>query len=146
MLEIKRRVSKMKEMETLYEDFNKLRDEVLSKNYDVEGAFELRRYRRRFENLHRQNLELQSKIRESDVDVEELRQVLNLGDRMWYELGEVLKPMDQVIDIKMTLAHQMSDERKAIKDQIEKQQKLLKTLTNRLKKDKKTAESATEPS
>ena len=107
----------MNEMENLYEEFKSLRDEVLSKNYDVEGAFELRRYRRRFTDLHRRNLELQSKMRESDVDVEELRQVLNLGDRMWYELGEILKPMDKVIDIKMALGKQMADERIHIKAQ-----------------------------
>ena len=135
----------MNEMENLYEEFRKLRDEVLSKNYEVEGAFELRKYKRRFLDFHRKNLELQEKMRSSDVDMEELRQVLNLGDRMWYELGEVLNPMNNVIDAKMSLAKQMADERIHIETLLEENLATLKTLENRLKRDKKKSEAASDP-
>ena len=39
----------MNEMETLYDEYKRLRDELNGRALDEIGAFELRNYRRRFE-------------------------------------------------------------------------------------------------
>ena len=135
----------MNEMETLYDEYKRLRDELNGRALDEIGAFELRNYRRRFESLHRRNLELQESTRRSDVDMEELRQVLNLGDRMWNELGETLKPVVEVIDIKMALGKEVAEERRRAKELREENAKTLKTLVNQNKRFKKTVNSISDP-
>ncbi len=136
----------MNEMESLYDEYKRLRDELSEKNLDEVGVFELRNYRRRFESLHRRNLELQRNSRLSlDVDEEELRQVLNLGDRMWRELGDTIAPVVEVINIKMAFVKQISDERLHIKSLKEENLRTLKTLMNQNRKFKKTVEGMTDP-
>ena len=135
----------MNEMEALYDEYRRLRDELNGRTLDEIGAFELRNYRRRFESLHRRNLELQDSTRRSDVDIEELRQVLNLGDRMWNELGETLKPVIEVIDIKMALGKEVAEERRRAKELREENAKTLKTLVNQNKRFKKTVNSISDP-
>ncbi len=136
----------MNEMENLYEEYKRLRDELSQKNINEVGAFELRRYRRDFENLHRRNLELQRSSRLSEnVDEEELRQVLNLGDRMWRELGDTLAPVVEVIDIKMSLGKQIASERIHIKELKEANLRTLKTLSNQNKRFKSNVNKITDP-
>ena len=110
----------MNDMEALYEEFRNLRESVEGLNLDEVGMFRLREYRNRFERLQRRDHELQSAARvNTAIDNEECRQILNLGDRMWEELGRTLMPVVELIDVKMTLGREVAIERrryKAIKE------------------------------
>ena len=136
----------MNDMETLYEEFRKLREEVEGLTLEEVGAFRLREYKRRFEKLQGRDHELQSATRVNpNIDNEECRQILNLGDRMWEELGSTMIPIVELIDVKMGLGKQVASERIHIKELKEENLKNIKTLTNQLKRFKKLAEGITDP-
>ena len=136
----------MNDMETLYEEFRKLKEEVEGLNLNEVGAFRLREYRRRFEKLQGRDHELQSATRVNpNIDNEECRQILNLGDRMWEELGSTMIPIVELIDVKMGLGKQVASERIHIKELKEENLKNIKTLTNQLKRFKKLAGGITDP-
>lgn len=136
----------MNDMEALYEEFRKLREEVEGLNLDELGAFRLREYRRRFESLQRRDHELQSATRVNpEIDNEECRQILNLGDRMWSELGNTMIPIVELIDVKMALGKEVASERIHIKELKEENLKTIKTLENQNKRFKKSVEGITDP-
>ena len=135
----------MNDMENLYSEYTRLREEIAGRNINEVGAFELRNYRRRLENLHRRNLQLQNDTRTSNADIDELRQVLNLGDRMWKEVGDTLIPLIEVIDVKMALAKQMAEERRHTKELAETNLNTLRTLTSQYRRFKKTVDDINDP-
>ena len=132
------------EISALYDEFKKLRDEVSDKNFDETGTFKLRTYRRSFENFIKRNLELQNITRTSNADLDELRQVLNLGGIIKSEIEDTLKPINQLIDIKMTLDKRLSDERNGIIEDKENNLKIIEDLEKRLEKTKRILESLPE--
>ena len=123
----------MEEMQILMGELNELNGSLEGRDINTIGIIELRRLRKDFEALHDLNLELQERVRfDRSIDVEELRNTLNLGDQLWEGVGNALKPVIEVLRGKAALAMAKTKERRAIIDSQTKNRQTLDSLRTTL--------------
>lgn len=84
----------------LREELNGIKSELDSGGLSI-GLNRLRNIRNELTSLHELNLDMQEGSRfNNEVDNNELREMLTSGDDIWYEVGQEMDRVNQIIDIK----------------------------------------------
>ncbi len=129
------------EMDILKGDFNTELENIL-KNRNIEelGIVELRRLKFEYIAVHEENLGLQERARldAANIDVEELRNLLNAGDELYESNRVALVSIQEVLNQKVALAKQNMRERREIREQQRTNKKVIDSFRSRLNDMEKT--------
>ena len=128
----------MDEMKILKGEYEELKKSLEGKDLEELGIIELRRLRYEYEALHELNLDLQERIRfDRTKDTVEVYETLKLGEELWFNVGEELKPIMNVLRAKAAMAMERTKQRREL---IENQTKNKVTLDS-LKANLETTKS-----
>jgi len=93
----------MEEMQILYKQFKELNESLAGRNLAEVGILELKKLKGDYEALHKLNYDLQERTVKNQADIEQIRRVLNDGDKLSEELGEQLAPIVEMLNKKVAL-------------------------------------------
>ena len=105
----------MEEMQILNGEYEELRARLEGRNLEEVGIIELRRIRHDYEALHELNLDLQERVRfDRTKDTVEVFETLRLGDELWTNVGEALKPIMEMLRTKAAMAMERTRQRREL--------------------------------
>ena len=104
------------EMNILINDFNRELENILNgRNINELGIIDLRRLKHEYETVHELNLDLQERARQStDVDTEELRNLLTTGDELYESNRVSLVNIQEVLNAKTAIGRSKLRERREV--------------------------------
>ena len=132
------------EMDILINDFNAELEKILNgKDVSELGIIDLRRLKHEYEAVHGLNLDLQERARnDSNVDTEELRNILNVGDQLYESNRLALVNIQDILSAKAALGRARLEERRTVTQDKSNNLKVIETFRETLREMRSKYESA----
>ena len=139
----------MEEMAILENELTEIKEKIDGRNIEEIGVIELRRIRHDLEALHNLNLDLQERSRltpASELDTEDLRTILNKGDKLYFDVGDTLRPIVETLKVKSALGMSKVNERRELISNKQRNLEIISSLRTELESLRSTASRVTDDS